>query len=805
MKFLSENLFKGNTQIFKETDDSILTVGNNHNGTESFYEVYGQLLLKGQGVDNTEELEGYITISAGGYDSNSVIDFYNKHYNGSGYENRNTLKIKNDGTLNLPNYTGSKVLTLDGSKNIVSTYDLDQNLSTTNAPTFATNTKIQTNANAGTNFSIINTTDGTASNARITLTSNNSQYLTARVFAESFTTVDALTTADSVSIYSSGCANGLRIGTQEATDLIFATNNTARLTINGAGNIGFGTTDIEDWSNNYSALEFGKSALIGGNTTTDVYLLRNNYYDGTNWKYKSSSSANRIFMTGGKIYFSTADSGTIDTNIDWINPLIINNDGSIIQQVDQNNATLFDIRNDIEGNVALSAIRVTKGNGTQYGILEQRNHGATSSGLLIEDSVCIFSSGNSNGLRVFTHDSTNLTLGTNNISRLIINNAGDTTVQTDKNSATILSSRNDTNNTNSAAWLKSAYSTTQYGALIQTSPSYSSSGLAVSSAALLQSNGNSNGLRVYTLDSTNLTLGTNNTPAITINSSQQTTFAGIFTGISNSSIKTNQNGNTIFSVRNDTLGSSAASTIRAMYGNGVAYVAMGYLSSDYTSTNMFEAGKGCIYDVGVSSNGLNVFTTGENPLTLGTNNTARVTINSSGNIGFGTTDIEDWNSSFRVLEWSQSAIMGGNSGNSIYILSNLYNDGAWKFKTEAPVSQYYQSSGTHIFKVAPSGTINTAVPSLYTGLAIDNNRNNLINAASAETSSVGALTMKQGTDPTTSSADQISIFATSGADCTLGLRTEKAVISETPTPDRTLLVKINGATYKLCLEYVSGE
>ena len=84
---------------------------------------------------------------------------------------------------------------------------------------------------------------------------------------------------------------------------------------------------------------------------------------------------------------------------------------------------------------------------------------------------------------------------------------------------------------------------------------------------------------------------------------------------------------------------------------------------------------------------------------------------------------------------------------------------------------------------------------------IDDNKNSLINGASSETSSVGAITMKQGTDPTSSSADQISIFATSGANATLGLRTEQAVVAETDETkfSHKLAVKINGSNYYLML------
>jgi hypothetical protein len=87
-------------------------------------------------------------------------------------------------------------------------------------------------------------------------------------------------------------------------------------------------------------------------------------------------------------------------------------------------------------------------------------------------------------------------------------------------------------------------------------------------------------------------------------------------------------------------------------------------------------------------------------------------------------------------------------------------------------------------------------------LEIYKTRNILINGATSESSAYGAITIKQGTDPTSSSADQLSIFATSGANCTLGLRTEASVVTESATPTSTLIVNINGTNYKLLLEEV---
>lgn len=64
------------------------------------------------------------------------------------------------------------------------------------------------------------------------------------------------------------------------------------------------------------------------------------------------------------------------------------------------------------------------------------------------------------------------------------------------------------------------------------------------------------------------------------------------------------------------------------------------------------------------------------------------------------------------------------------------------------------------------------------------------------------LGIKNGTVPSTSTADMIQIFSVdiSAGNASLGLRTEQAVITETVTSDRTLSVTINGTVYKILLK-----
>lgn len=77
-----------------------------------------------------------------------------------------------------------------------------------------------------------------------------------------------------------------------------------------------------------------------------------------------------------------------------------------------------------------------------------------------------------------------------------------------------------------------------------------------------------------------------------------------------------------------------------------------------------------------------------------------------------------------------------------------------------------------------------------------------IGVAAHGTSAVRVLGIANGTEPSTSPADMIQLYSVdlSAGNATLGIRTETAVVTETVVSDRTLSVRINGVTYKLCLK-----
>ena len=84
----------------------------------------------------------------------------------------------------------------------------------------------------------------------------------------------------------------------------------------------------------------------------------------------------------------------------------------------------------------------------------------------------------------------------------------------------------------------------------------------------------------------------------------------------------------------------------------------------------------------------------------------------TGNVGVGVTP-EAWQSGWSALQigglTSYYAPTTTNASQSLMINNNAYNDGAWKYLITDEASSYYQLHGGHTFRVAPSGTADSAI------------------------------------------------------------------------------------------------
>jgi len=265
--------------------------------------------------------------------------------------------------------------------------------------------------------------------------------------------------------------------------------------------------------------------------------------------------------------------------------------------------------------------------------------------------------------------------------------------------------------------------------------------------AIFASNGTSVSMNVGS--GKTLTLGGNLTGSGTINSvtiGQSLAAAGSFTTLSASSNVTfsgavvlsstlTANGNTTLGdATTDTITLTANPTLSAGTANGVLYlngskVATSGSALTFNGTVLYTNGK---IGVGETSPSALVearntsivrmdadasavyFGSGNNyPVSFKVNDTERMRLDSSGNLGLGVTP-SAWASTYRAYQVGQAGSLFGltNDQDRVGVSSNAYfdtTDSRWEYIGTGYAMRYDQNAGEHQWYTAASGTINTAI------------------------------------------------------------------------------------------------
>ena len=114
--------------------------------------------------------------------------------------------------------------------------------------------------------------------------------------------------------------------------------------------------------------------------------------------------------------------------------------------------------------------------------------------------------------------------------------------------------------------------------------------------------------------------------------------------------------------------------------------------------------------------------------------TQAMTLDSSGNLGLGVTPSAWAAGNWNAFQLGRGASIAGRvvAGleDQVYVSTNAYNDGAWKYIATNNATNYYQDNGEHVWRTAPSGTAGTAI-TFTQAMTLDASGNLVIGATSA--------------------------------------------------------------------------
>ena len=112
-----------------------------------------------------------------------------------------------------------------------------------------------------------------------------------------------------------------------ATTYQWRKGGTAQMVLDSAGNLGLGVTPSA-WGGGFKAFELVGGSIFSG-ASTNLGLMQNAYYDGTNYLYKTTSTAARYFQVGGQHIWYNAPSGTAGDTISFTQAMTLDASGNL--------------------------------------------------------------------------------------------------------------------------------------------------------------------------------------------------------------------------------------------------------------------------------------------------------------------------------------------------------------------------------------------------------------------------------------------------------------------------------------------